>query len=501
MSIQELLERYFQEEEIEYKCEHCKSHAAVVHKRLVTLPRVLILHLKRFDTMLAPPERTPEGGAEGSGERRWVAIKRPDQVQLDHEITLRPHCEGEARVALPSEHKPDDETRAREQPQRRPPLGAQNSSAGAHRDDGHRSSSDGTWDKAARRRQREDEDLQKAMAASLAESQRTPVAAAAAGGAEGQAIELLGTPEEDEEAQLERAMRESLESGGAAAAAAAAAVADGDDHDEPAAKRTRSNSPDSSTARARPQKAAADSAAEEPWLPQLEGEAKYSLQQVVSHFGSHADVGHYTTTIKLRPTRKQREQAKGASGPSWQWREYNDSTSHENTTGPMIDSKKRRQHGYLAVYVLASSATASSPASGKRKPKRSDSGAPPQARRRSTPTIDADGMIRTNDGGADDSVDLTGDDEEEKPAGASSGRHQGHLPEDDSDDDVFKELPPAGRGRARGGGMVPQNRDDEAEQLRRALAESKAQDEAARRGRSKGRKSSGAARPQGMPRC
>ena len=496
MSIQELLRRYFQEEEIEYNCEHCDSQAAVVHKRLVTLPRVLILHLKRFDTMLAPPERTPEGGAEGSGERRWVAIKRPDQVKLDHEITLRPHCEGEARVALPSEHKPDDETRAREQPQRRPPLGAQNSSAGAHRDDGHRSSSGGTWDNAARRRQREDEDLQKAMAASLAESQRTPVAAAAAGGAEGQAIELLGTPEEDEDAQLERAMRESLESGGAAAAAAAAAVADGDDHDEPAAKRTRSNSPDSSTARARPQKAAADSAAEEPWLPQLEGEAKYSLQQVVSHFGSHADVGHYTTTIKLRPTRKQREQATGASGPSWQWREYNDSTSHENTTGPMIDSKKRRQHGYLAVYVLSSSATVPSPPSGKRKPKRSDSGAPPQARRRSTASIGADGMIHINDG-ADDSVDLTGDDDVEKPAGAS--RHR-RLSEEDSDDDdsLFKELPSAGQGRARGGGMVPQNRDDEQEQLRRALAESKAQDQAARRGRSKGRKSSGAARPQGL---
>ena len=91
-------------------------------------------------------------------------------------------------------------------------------------------------------------------------------------------------------------------------------------------------------------------------------EHAYSLMQVVSHFGERADKGHYTTTVKL--------QKPGTSDAPVQWREYNDSTSHENTTGPMIDNRKRRQHSYLAVYVLSSSATMPSPASGKRKPKR-----------------------------------------------------------------------------------------------------------------------------------
>ena len=58
----------------------------------------------------------------------------------------------------------------------------------------------GAWDKAARHRRREVEDLQRAMAASLAESQNI-AAAGPAGSAAGQAFELLGTPEEDEEGQ------------------------------------------------------------------------------------------------------------------------------------------------------------------------------------------------------------------------------------------------------------------------------------------------------------
>ena len=53
---------------------------------------MLILQLKRFEEAL---DNTPEAAVDGS----WRAVKRPDQVKLDHEITLQARCEGEAAAA------------------------------------------------------------------------------------------------------------------------------------------------------------------------------------------------------------------------------------------------------------------------------------------------------------------------------------------------------------------------------------------------------------------
>eukprot|EP00041_Stephanoeca_diplocostata_P033634 m.1116579 g.1116579 ORF g.1116579 m.1116579 type:complete len:669 (-) comp24377_c1_seq8:1894-3900(-) len=50
-SIQSLLESFFASEEVEYKCETCSHQQSRIQHRLKTLPRVLVLHLKRFDSV------------------------------------------------------------------------------------------------------------------------------------------------------------------------------------------------------------------------------------------------------------------------------------------------------------------------------------------------------------------------------------------------------------------------------------------------------------------
>ena len=61
--MQELVRGRLEEEELEYKCEHCDSQAAVVHKEVVEAPPVLILQLKRFEEAL---DNTPEAAVDGS---------------------------------------------------------------------------------------------------------------------------------------------------------------------------------------------------------------------------------------------------------------------------------------------------------------------------------------------------------------------------------------------------------------------------------------------------
>ncbi|CAH1790003.1 unnamed protein product [Owenia fusiformis] len=48
-SLQDALERFFQSEDLEYKCEECKATQARVSHNFLTLPRILILHLKRYN--------------------------------------------------------------------------------------------------------------------------------------------------------------------------------------------------------------------------------------------------------------------------------------------------------------------------------------------------------------------------------------------------------------------------------------------------------------------
>ena len=49
LGIDKLLQSYFSDELIDYSCETCKGHQSVLSHHFLKLPRVLILHLKRYD--------------------------------------------------------------------------------------------------------------------------------------------------------------------------------------------------------------------------------------------------------------------------------------------------------------------------------------------------------------------------------------------------------------------------------------------------------------------
>jgi ubiquitin C-terminal hydrolase len=531
--IQQLFDLYFEEEQIEKKCERCGADTAVVHKSLVTLPRVLVLHLKRFDTKLAPA-KTLEDGTEVEPPR-WVAIKRADLVKLDHSIDVRGHCADDARVALPSSHTSRDLTRARAVPTaphsavkpRKQPLGTSSSTANsasvAHRDRDRGSSSSsslsggqgsqgqgGGQSGYQRRKAQEEDDIAKAIAASLNDttsSSDPPPAAAAAAGAEAGAIDAAGGGQsedaidvDDEHDQYERAIEESL--------AMSSAAAGGDDASgaaaEPAPKRTRSDSPPESSAAAAAAPAALPFKTEKPepsetpevesWLGTLSTtstgagataaavaaaaaapagsrqneQTRYELHGVVSHFGSHADVGHYTTTIKLAPPppppKKSAAGAAAAAGSTvsaeqpygaGKWREYNDSTSNDNTVERMIDSERKQKHAYLAVYVLSNSLQPvdDDATRARRQSKRKSSGASSGSRgggrsgtgdTTSSSSSSAAASSGSRRGSSRDSFDLTGNSsgEEEMKGEDVDDPIEGGDEEDEEDEDaIFKDKP------------------------------------------------------------
>ncbi|XP_066933847.1 ubiquitin carboxyl-terminal hydrolase 37-like [Clytia hemisphaerica] len=50
LSIEKLLNLYFADEEIEYTCEKCQNSSSVLTHQMKKLPRILVLHLKRYDS-------------------------------------------------------------------------------------------------------------------------------------------------------------------------------------------------------------------------------------------------------------------------------------------------------------------------------------------------------------------------------------------------------------------------------------------------------------------
>lgn len=48
VSVQMLLEAFFQDDDVEYKCESCGASDSVIEHKMARLPRILVLHLKRF---------------------------------------------------------------------------------------------------------------------------------------------------------------------------------------------------------------------------------------------------------------------------------------------------------------------------------------------------------------------------------------------------------------------------------------------------------------------
>ncbi|XP_072568634.1 ubiquitin carboxyl-terminal hydrolase 37-like isoform X2 [Paramormyrops kingsleyae] len=97
VSVQDLLGNYFKDAEVELTCATCGGSQAVLSWSFLTLPRVLVLHFKRFSY-------TPQ----------YELKKVRDPVLLCREITLLPHFSqvtGTPQSADPEEpHLKDDET-------------------------------------------------------------------------------------------------------------------------------------------------------------------------------------------------------------------------------------------------------------------------------------------------------------------------------------------------------------------------------------------------------
>uniref|UniRef100_A0A3Q0RDB8 Ubiquitin carboxyl-terminal hydrolase n=1 Tax=Amphilophus citrinellus TaxID=61819 RepID=A0A3Q0RDB8_AMPCI len=83
-SIQDSLDLFFRMEEIEYSCEKCNGKAATVTHKFSKLPRVLILHLKRysFNAQLS------------------LNSKLGQQVVIPRYLTLLPHCTESTRPPI-----------------------------------------------------------------------------------------------------------------------------------------------------------------------------------------------------------------------------------------------------------------------------------------------------------------------------------------------------------------------------------------------------------------
>uniref|UniRef100_A0A663MZT4 Ubiquitin carboxyl-terminal hydrolase n=1 Tax=Athene cunicularia TaxID=194338 RepID=A0A663MZT4_ATHCN len=83
-SIQDSLDLFFRAEEIEYSCEKCSGKSAVVTHKFNRLPRVLILHLKRYSFNVALSLNHKVG----------------QQVVIPRYLTLLSHCTESTRLPL-----------------------------------------------------------------------------------------------------------------------------------------------------------------------------------------------------------------------------------------------------------------------------------------------------------------------------------------------------------------------------------------------------------------
>ncbi|KAM9226196.1 ubiquitin carboxyl-terminal hydrolase 29 [Dugong dugon] len=83
-SIQYSFDLFFRAEEIEYNCEKCKHKSSVAMHKFSRLPRILIVHLKRY-----------------SFNDFWFLVKDHQQVGIPIYLSLSPHCNQNTKPPVP----------------------------------------------------------------------------------------------------------------------------------------------------------------------------------------------------------------------------------------------------------------------------------------------------------------------------------------------------------------------------------------------------------------
>lgn len=106
VNLQTLVEKHFEDEELEYTCSKCESKEAVISHSFSRLPRVLILHLKRY-------------GYDNLTEEQ---AKKQDKVNIERFIDLKMLCSSKCKAPLAFQPKSSlklSPTKSSRRPQKR----------------------------------------------------------------------------------------------------------------------------------------------------------------------------------------------------------------------------------------------------------------------------------------------------------------------------------------------------------------------------------------------
>lgn len=106
VNMQTLIKKHFEDEELEYACGKCESKEAIISHSFIRLPRVLILHLKRY-------------GYDNFTEEQE---KKQDKVNIERFIALEMMCSSNTKSPLPFHPKSSlqlSPVKSRQRPQKR----------------------------------------------------------------------------------------------------------------------------------------------------------------------------------------------------------------------------------------------------------------------------------------------------------------------------------------------------------------------------------------------
>ncbi|KAK3284162.1 hypothetical protein CYMTET_8185 [Cymbomonas tetramitiformis] len=376
VDLKSLLTSYFQDEVIEHTCDECGESSCTVTHTLKRLPRVLLLHLKRFTCTL--PASTPPGAG---GMLRPVWTKQCSRVSFPKvftpafthpEVRLPPRCAEpscSSPVLSPSGVELRDHSciTPKASPLLKVPVTPAAPAASVlstpSRDGGARDKSGARMECLAAVSQ-EEKDLQSAIKASMEQSPSL---------APNSIIEIDGPDEEDEQIRL--ALQASMEEAARHAECPPSTAAQGHASEEEDLERAIAMSLAEAEATSgrfldaqgddilgeeegRPEEAGTGGAACAPDLledlDELEdsehvdaissasrharrASAAYHLHSVVSHLGQHITSGHYIADVY--------------DDKSGQWVQYNDSVV-TRVRGDQVFTEKKEQDAYMLIYVL-----------------------------------------------------------------------------------------------------------------------------------------------------